>query len=285
MDNPDALTERIMSSLPDLEPSLQDEDRPRITSIRWHWMAVAASLLLVIGIGVTLMPTSLQEATSPLVAKVEQKPLYTPKTVQSPNAIEQNTVRQNDKSISKQLSMGKPQSLRRTNSKSVIHELPVRPERTQSSPADKKLHYAALTDTAYQDPARVDEFIANLSTYNGVEAVVLDCNSGDSAVVSKAYVFDDTKELNLFGRLLQVACWYDSKTPGYLLNFTHQQLYFTLKDLRKGQKYLWIAERINGNRILLQSTRTTIGVVSSTPCYQDYRSKLIQSGIHNQQNI
>ena len=176
-----------------------------------------------------------------------------------------------------------------TNSPSDTSEPSVRPTRTQSELSNKNVHYAALQTTEdtlnYQDPARVNEFIAKLAHYNGVEELPLECNSADSTVVGKAYIFDDTKELDLFGRLMQVACWYDSKTPGYLLNYTNQQLYFTLKDLRKGQKYLWIAERINGNRILLQSIHSAMDAVPSSACYQDYRNNLPHPVIQNQQNI
>ena len=89
-----------------------------------------------------------------------------------------------------------------------------------------------------------------------------------------SYLIEDKEELNLFGRLLQAACWYESKTPGYLLNFSHQQFFFTLKDLRKNEKYLWIAERIIGNRILLFSSHSPIEANVSSVCYQNYREQL-----------
>ena len=139
------------------------------------------------------------------------------------------------------------------------------------------LHYAAYTpteDSTYQAPSRMDEFIAKMAAYNKVEAVSMDCTPGDSLAVGKAYVFDDKQDMDLFGRLLQAACWYDSKTPGYLLNFSHQQFFFTLKDLHKNEKYLWIAERIVGGRILLYSSHSPIETEVSSTCYQTYREQL-----------
>lgn len=141
----------------------------------------------------------------------------------------------------------------------------------------ENLHYASYNpaaDTLYQAPSRMDEFIAKMAAYNKVEAVSMDCTPGDSMAVGKAYVFDDKQEIDLFGRLLQAACWYDSKTPGYLLNFSHQQFFFTLKDLHKNEKYLWIAERIIGGRILLYSTHSPIETEVSSTCYQTYREQL-----------
>ena len=145
--------------------------------------------------------------------------------------------------------------------------------------ADENLHYAAYSpaeDSAYQAPSRMDEFIAKMADYNKVEAVALDCTSGsgDSTIVSTAYVFADKEDFDLFARLLQAACWYDSKTPGYLLNFSHQQFFFTLKDLRKCEKYLWIAERLMDGRILLFSTHSPIETEVSAACYQTYREQL-----------
>ena len=154
-----------------------------------------------------------------------------------------------------------------------------RPQTVTLAPvADTHLHYASQSltdDSTYQAPSRMNDFITKIAEYNKVKAVPLNCTSdkGDSTVVNKAYVFEDTQELDLFARLLQAACWYDSSTPGYLLNFSHQQFFFTLKDLRKGEKYLWIAERID-RRILLFSAQSPIETNVSSACYQNYREQL-----------
>jgi len=128
----------------------------------------------------------------------------------------------------------------------------------------------------------MDEFIAKMADFNKVKAVALDCvapGSADSTVVGTAYVFEDRQELDLFGRLLQAACWYDSKTPGYLLNFSRQQFYFSLKDQRQGRKYLWMAERIGGNHILLYSTHSPIEASVSSACFQEYREQLMHNNL------
>ena len=129
----------------------------------------------------------------------------------------------------------------------------------------------------YQDPARVDEFIVKLATYHKVNEGELTCSSAnDSSLVSAVYVFPDTKEIDLFSRLLQVACWYSDETPGYLLNFSHQQFFFELKDMRKQLKYRWIAERING-KILFYGTHAPLDTKESSACYQEYRDELMHT--------
>jgi len=176
---------------------------------------------------------------------------------------------------------------------------PVRPRRTknplptdqESAPvvqiADPNLHYAAQIQTEdtvpYQAPSRVDEFIAKLAEYDKVKAVPLNCSSDigpDTTIVSTAYLFEDKPEIDLFAKLLQVACWYDTKTPGYLLNFSRQQFIFCLKDLRKGQKYLWVAERIGNRYILLYSTHSPLETEVSSACFQEYREQLMHKGIN-----
>ncbi len=237
----------------------------------WRWMAVAASILLLIGVGLTIATIGNDDT---LVAEhVKQEPKVRPSIVQTKKTVSidsQNTVNKQDKST--------VQAVR-----TIVNLAPKSQEKVvRSQEAIPNLHYAAYVlteDSTYQAPSRMDEFIAKMAAFNEVEAVSMDCTPGDSMAVGKAYVFDDKQELNLFGRLLQAACWYDSKTPGYLLNFSHQQFFFTLKDLHKNEKYLWIAERIVGGRILLYSTHSPIEADISSACYQKYREQLTQTNV------
>lgn len=286
IDDPDALTDRIMSSLPDLEPS-QQEDKGKAHIIGWRWpaiLAVAASVAVALLLVWPEPETNRQESSVVAHAVLHENP----KPSDAPSETVGSIVR-------KEENTNKHSSLTKENHRKVT-ETPKIEQKQQVSDDSKaydrtdylpfpepvnepQVHYAAIqnaVDTIYKDPARMDEFIARMADFNEVKAVPLDCNPGssDSTIVSNAYVFDDTEKFDVFGRLLQAACWYDSKTPGYLLNFSHQQLFFTLKDLRKGQKYLWIAERVNGDRILLYSTHSPIETDVSSSCYQNYREQL-----------
>lgn len=150
---------------------------------------------------------------------------------------------------------------------------------------DANLHYAADVtgvDNSRIPPARMDEFIKNLAEYNGVEAVALECrrDETDSLAKSTAYVFPDTKEIDVFGRLLLAAVAYEDTTPGYLLNYSHRQFFFTLRDEHLGQKHLWIAERISGSRILLYSTFSPLDAEVSSECFKEYRDKLTNTSIN-----
>ena len=247
--------------------SIMEEIAPKQSRRRpsWGWMAIAASLLLLIGIGVTLFPFNEQPDPSPLIVQTVRT--VSPDSVNAPSEPSEQ-----------------PVQAVRTNTKPAPKPAKISPKApvdtvVVSQYTDTNLHYAAYTsvdDSSYQAPSRMDEFITKMADYNKVKGVPLMCtmDSNDSTAISTAYVFEDKQELNLFGRLLQAACWYDSKTPGYLLNFSNQQFFFTLKDLHKNEKYLWIAERIAGGRILLFSSHSPIEANVSSVCYQNYREQL-----------
>ena len=234
----------------------------------WRWVAVAASLLLLIGIGVALVPFNKQTEAGSLIVQTVQ-----PVRTDSTGTPSKQTVKSAQAVCTTTSPTPKPVTI---TPKAPVDTVAV------SQHTDPNLHYAVYSpeeDSTYQAPSRMVEFITKIADYNKVKAVPLMCSIGssDSTAVSMAYVFEDKEELNLFGRLLQAACWYDSKTPGYLLNFSHQQFFFTLKDLRKNEKYLWIAERIIGGRILLFSTHSPIEADVSSVCYQNYREQLMHT--------
>lgn len=295
IDDPDALTERIMSNLPDIGEGT-GQGKARVVGIRWRWMAIAASILLIIGMGVTLIPQGRSDEFDARLCRsdefaIRQDGETNLKLVTHDSRIANSSEQvPTEKTPTAQPSERCAQtvSTSRANSEYDTYELPVRPVRTQDSPKDENLHYATheLTkDTLpYQDPARVDEFIAKLADYYNVKQGELTCSVPlESNVVSSVYVFpdkatstspsDNPQEIDIFGRLLQVACWYKSETPGYRLNFSNQQFFFELKDLRKQLQYRWIAERISG-KILLYGTCAPIGAETSSACYQEYRDEL-----------
>ena len=272
--DPDQLTDRIMHRLGDLEPEVQH--RPaRVVSLRRRWIAAAACLLLIIGIGTTLLQKEETKKPEAMVAKAETAAVEVPVVAEVEVAEEQHTA-ENIQSTAK--------VTRRVEEKASEAEVP---ETSCVEPAEEpNLLYASheLTqDTLpYQDPARVDEFIAKLAAFNHVEQGELQCSQPvDSSMVSSVYVFPDKEEINVFGRLLQVACWYSDETPGYFLSFSHQQFFFELKDLRKELQYRWVAERVNG-KILLYGTCAPIGANVSSACYQEFRDELMHTkSIHS----
>ena len=251
----------------------------------WTWVAAAACILLIIGIGFTMWLQNGQP-TEPMLAKTTEQ------LKQKTSEVEQESVAQKE-SEEKQQYVPDPVRMRRTKSShgtdqaSAGDGLKATP-RDAEPQDDPNIHYAAYELTKdtilYQDPARVDDFIEKLAENYQVKQSELKCSLPvDSSVVSAVYVFPDKDEINLFGRLLQMACWYNNEMPGYHLNFSQQQFFFELKDMRRQLHYRWIAERING-RILFYSAHAPLGTKASSACYQQYRNGLMYQNSINIEN-
>jgi len=277
---------RKYADTPQLPPGFMDDmkgqmNAPMVRPVRrWWWVAAAACVLLIIGIGITMMSTGETMPTaSNVVAKVESPQasvdVPTSKEPKKEGTSSQKTV--NKKTGKKQPAKKQKKQLRDSGKQQKT--IPVSP--TVSPAYTDHLHYASAELTKdtlpYQNPARVDEFIAKMAAYNHVKQGELQCTQpAGNNVVSSVYVFPDNKEIDVFGRLLQVACWYSDETPGYLLSFSHQQFFFELKDMRQQLQYRWIAERVNG-KILLYGTHAPLGTKESPACYQEYRDELMHT--------
>ena len=262
-------------------PAVRMQRQAPVVRMQRRWIAAAASLLLLIGVG-TMVWMQQDDATqpAPMVAKVEKPSQAIKATTTEPAATAVEPVEEN---TSQETAALIPTEKAKTEKAGVV-EKPETSRRMMDE--DPNIHYASHSlakDTVpYQDPARVDEFIAKMADYYKVKEGELRCSAPkDSSIVSTVYVFPDKKtvsagrqEVDIFSRLLQVACWYSDETPGYLLSFSHQQFFFELKDMRQQLHYRWIAERVNG-KILLYCTHAPLGTKESSTCYQEYRDELM----------
>ena len=249
-----------------------------------RWIAAAACLLIIIGVGINYKFFRITDVPSQNATMSESMMAHQTKT-----AVDEETLSSSSSKPADEQSVGNGLAVRsmQTEQQLTAHKQkevtdksePERKVQVEAATSTPNLHYAAQSlayDSTYQAPSKMNAFIDKIAEYNKVKGVTLDCTSdcdGDN-VVNKAYVFQDTKELDLFARLLQAACSYDSKTPGYLLRFSNKQFYFTLKDQYKGEKYLWMAERLVDGRILLLSSHSPIASKVSAACYQNYLEQL-----------
>ncbi len=259
----------------------------RGTGMRRRWMAAAAVILLIIGIGTTVMMNQGSGTKDNNLLTGTEKHEVQPREPQ-PTRLDTIEISTPKQKLYNTPSVHIAQDIKPSKKEpETVVEQKTQPQTTTTpvTRTEPNLHYAAYSvaqDTIYQDPARMDEFIAKFASHYDIKQTKLECSDPkDGNATTVAYVFPDNKEIDVFGRLLQIACWYDSKTPGYLLNFSHQQLFFTLKDQRKGQKYLWIAERVNDDRILLYCTHSPTEANVSSACYQKYREQLTNNNSHS----
>ncbi len=277
LDHPDELTDRIMDSLLDMEATKGRKRTRHIWLYAATGVAAAACIFLMLTLrhhDIMVEPTG-KDYKHVQVAKFEET---TPETAVEHHQAITRPKREAECSVVQSKQKVLPEQ------ETVSHQEKDIPQKQESPSADPNIHNASLTEQEdsinYPAASRMDEFLAKMAAFNNAEENMLDCteDGADSTVVRKAYVFTDTDELNLFGRLLQSACCYDSKTPGYLLTFSHEQFFFCLKDLKQGLKYVWMAERI-GDRILLFSSHSSIGVEVSGKCFQEYRNQFTHTNI------
>ena len=269
VDRPDELTERIMASLPERE-ARHGKPARRV----WLRVIVAAAACVVLllsfpyiynnvevggetGLTFTTPVRDMGESGLPTAVQDRKKEDGGPTTTEKDGKVAES-----------------PLPTTTTDTQAIARS---------TRDTEPKAIYASqvLTDsTAYQPPSLVDDFIAKFADYNCVKPVALNCSddSTDTRIANTAYVFQDTEQVDLFGRLIQVAVTYDQTTPGYRLNLSNNQLVFQLNDERKNLKYLWMAERISGQRILLFSAHSPIGQPLSIACYQDIYDRLTHTG-------
>ena len=253
----------------------------------WPWLSIAACILLIIGIGVHVQ---FSDWTRPVAqSDTSNHSIEHAQSVNRARSVAQSSTL--NQSIEHAQSFNRARSVAQSGRPNPPIEAPQSPHRgapieePTTLDSDPDLHYAAADLTKdtipYQDPARVDSFIQKLAAYNHIKEGELTCSAtSDNKSESSVYVFPDTKEIDVFSRLLQVACCYKNETPGYFLNFSHQQFFFELKDMRKQLQYRWIAERVNG-MILLYGTHAPLGTKESSACYQEYRDELMHTNSIN----
>ena len=265
------------TTIPSVEAldSLLQPKRKNKRAILLPWIAAACVVGLVI---MLLRPSAEKDIDTPHIAKVLPKAaepqVKQPETMTTTKSEEWFKEKPVSSIKSKKTNVGKSseQEVSRSENENEDIEIIV--------PDDEPRAYAAskenTDDERYQDPAKMDEYIAKLAEINNVNKVSLkDASQKDSTMTATVYVFQDSKELDLFGKLLQVACWYKSDSPGYYLNFSQLQFLFQLKDMKKSRSYMWQAERI-GHQILVYMVRVPIGAKINSANYKEYRQKLIQ---------
>lgn len=265
------------TTIPSVEAleSLLQPKRKSNRAMLLPWIAAACVVGLVI---MLLRPLAEQDIDTPHIANV--LPKVAEPQVKLPDTM--TITKSEERFIEKPVSSIKS---RKSNARKSSKQKVSRSENENEDieiivPADEPRAYAAskenTDDESYQDPAKMDEYIAKLAEINNVKKVSLkNASHKDTTQMATVYVFQDSKELDLFGKLLQVACWYKSDSPGYYLNFSQLQFLFQLKDMKKGRSHMWQAERI-GHQILVYIVRVPIGAKINSANYKEYRQKLIQ---------
>ena len=214
------------------------ESAPKTIKI-WRWVAAAAGIALIVGIG-ALMMTMGNDAAQP-IASVTESETYSPK--RSPyiaNEVEQ------------------PQQIVVNTPKKREHTPKTEPSAPKN--ADRKPGVS---------PAKMDELIATLAKMQGVEKKDFDCETNESV-----YIFEDNDDLNLFGRLILAASNYPDDTEGYFLNYSAEKFFFCIDDETSGDGYLLTAEKVGDSKIMLYCSHSPAGIADESDCYKNFARKI-----------
>lgn len=214
------------------------ESAPKTIKI-WRWVAAAAGIALIVGIG-ALMMTMGNDAAQPIASIAESETYSQKRSPYIANEVEQ------------------PQQI-------VVNTPKKREQTPKTEPAAPKKADRELGTS----PAKMDELIASLAKMQGAEKKVFDCET-DEAV----YVFEDNDDLNLFGRLILAASNYPDDTEGYFLNYSAEKFFFCIDDETSGDGYLWTAEKTDNGKIMLYCSHSPAGIADESDCFKNFARKI-----------
>ena len=238
-DVPDDFVDGVLAKIDaNIDATTDAESAPKTIKI-WRWVAAAAGIALIVGIG-ALMMTMGNDAAQP-IASVTESETYSPK--RSPyiaNEVEQP----------QQIVVNTPKKREQTPKTE-----PAAPQKADRKPGTS--------------PAKMDELIASLAKMQGAEKKVFDCET-DEAV----YVFEDNDDLNLFGRLILAASDYPDDTEGYFLNYSAEKFFFCIDDEENGDGYLWTAEKTDNGKIMLYCSHSPAGIADESDCFKNFARKI-----------
>jgi hypothetical protein len=130
-------------------------------------------------------------------------------------------------------------------------------------------------------PAMLDEFIEMLAEIQGVNKIHSECSvANDTSFVETFYVFPVKKEYNVLEQFAWMVGNYSKTSPGYIFNNSGRQVFFSIDDEQNGLNYLWIAERIDDSKIMIYSVHAPIDIEYESDCYQQFYDDLTFSNFN-----
>lgn len=120
------------------------------------------------------------------------------------------------------------------------------------------------------DQRRMTHYVAQLvNTYKG-DSLPVDCGNIDRSMV---YVFSDSKQLDVLGRLTMVVAWFDADNPSVRMAFSSNQMTLELEGDNKANSVndIWLADKRDGLVYLYHAqSRQEKQSWSSASCYMDF---------------
>ena len=263
----------------------------------WRWVAAAACIALVAGIGSAILfadktivestpiaetvimentekqPTDIAEADSVAEPVVVPEPkIEAPKTKAAPAAKPKPATQL---ASNPNLRMERPQYAENEPTTIAVDSVTIDNATSQD---EANINYAEKQSKGsekYLDPALMDEFILKMAEYQGVNKIKSECSIvSDTLFDESFYVFPVKEDYDILGRFVLMASYYSNTAPGYIFNNSEQQVFFTIDDEQNGLNYLWIAERIGNSNVMIYSVHAPIDIEYKSDCYQQFYNNL-----------
>ena len=258
----------------DFLESVMGEIEPQPKSIKlWRYVAVAAGIALLIGIGAII---AFQEQSTTTIADVADISTFTSARQAQPVVV-----------INTDTPKAEP-------SKSEKPKPPVKKSKQTPPPTNEDQPQETIiaeqtmpnTEIHYIAPSKMDEAIARMADHQHAEKQVFECEP-DSAndIKELLYVFDDNDDFDLMGKLILSACRFDENTSGYFLNYSTQKFFFCVNDEHSGRTYTWIADRISDGKMLLYCANAPQGDNAASDCYISYFNKTSLKNMNTYTNL
>ena len=264
------------------------ETEPKHKTIKlWRWVAAAACIALVAGIGTAILFVDRNIQDSVMTAEIvteENTEIQQSTTVNTDTVTEPAVTPEPKYVVPKQKAKPKPSpnpnpNLRMERPTYATNEPAAAATSDSTSANNTVLTTFAENQTGnnndYLDPALMDEFLMKMAEFQGVNKIKSECSvTNDSPFDESFYVFPVKQDYDVLGRFLLMASKYSNTTPGYIFNNSEQQIFFTIDDEPNGLNYLWIAERIGDSKIMIYSVHAPIDIEYKSDCYQQFYDDL-----------
>ena len=270
--------------------AIDDEADARHKTIKlWRWVAAAACIALVAGIGSAILFADRTIQDKGMTARLEAVENI---EIQQPTMVRNDTATSPFDAPEQKIETPKPKAKPAAKPKPATEPQPApnpnlrmeRPQYAENEPATDATQDVANTDYAvYQTdngkinftPDLMDKFIDIMAEYQGVSKIKSECSVASDTIFDESfYVFPVKEDYDVLGLFVLMASNYSNTTPGYIFNNFEQQVFFTIDDVQNGLNYLWIAEQIDDSKIMIYSVHAPIDIEYESDCFQQFHNDL-----------
>lgn len=272
------------------------ETEPKTIKL-WRWVAAAACIALVAGIGSAVLFSG---KTAQELEMITETPVKESAEIQEPAVVINDTAAEPNVAPEPKIEAPKTKAAPATKPKPATQPAPnpdlkmERPQYAANEPAtiaadsatidnatsqdEANINYAenqSKNNESYLDPALMDKFILKMAEFQGVSRIKSDCSIASDTIFNESfYVFPVKEDYDVLGRFLLMASNYSNTAPGYIFNNSEQQIFFTIDDEQNGLNYLWIAEQIGNSNVMIYSVHAPIDIEYKSDCYQQFYNNL-----------